>query len=322
MDLLFDKDNNGDKELKELLGFINADFKFKNMKSDIITATNDIIGIIGQETYATAVTAYKKTDPTADDKDLYYAIRYPIAVEGYRRYAPSNDLLHTQSGRKNISETHEKAPFEWQIDRDNKSLERRFYRGLDDMIIYLDVESEVWKESDNYKETIKLFIRTTKQFDDIFPIGNSRFLFLKLLPGIKKTQEYDILPRIGQETYWNILKKLSGEELPDFTINQNLLLKIKEAIAYKSMAWALPRYSAQLFPEGTLQSYTPDRVTTQSKQVPVKSEVPSIVQLLNQDADLAFAKIETIIAADKSVDPVEISKLTPYYDPNDPFLTT
>ncbi len=325
MKLLFNKNNTGDQELKELLGFLDADLKFKNLKSDIISATNDVIALIGKDAYNKAVVAYEKTSPSPEELDFIYAVRYPIAVQGYRQYAPSNDVRHTTSGRKNANEEYEKTAFEWQIDRDNKALERRYYRALDDMIIYLDENSDEWKSSYLYKVSFTLFIRTTKQFDDIFPIGNSRLLFLKLTPGIKKAQDHDIIPRIGKELSDQMLAKIKGDEVPDFTIDENLLKKIREALVYKSMAWAYPRYSVQLFPEGTLQAFSSEKMTTQGKRPPEKSEIPSVAQLFEKDAQDALLDIEEIITVLKSpepIDPETIEPTTPYFNENDQFLTT
>jgi hypothetical protein len=48
----------GNTELKELMGFIDADLKFKNILPDIITSTNDVIDLVGIEVYDKAVALY------------------------------------------------------------------------------------------------------------------------------------------------------------------------------------------------------------------------------------------------------------------------
>jgi len=325
MDLLFNKADNGNQEVKELLGFTDADLKYLDLESEIISATNEVIALIEQTTYDTAVTAYAVAAPSATQLALIHAVRYPILVQAYRQLIPSYDLRHTTSGRKNAGETHEKAPFEWQLDRDNKAHERRYYRALDDMIHYLDAKSTVWKATDTYKATFNLFIRTTKQFDDNFPIGNSRLLLLKLAPGIKKAQRRDIKPRIGQELHDNMIKDLRGETPTGFTLDKELLDRIREALVYKAMAWAIPRYSLQLFPEGTLQAYTSDRMSTKGQKPPEKSETPATAQLFNQDAQEVYTEIEemiTILNAPEPIDPDSIEPLTPYAEEEDKYLDT
>jgi hypothetical protein len=52
--------------------------------------------------------------------------------------APSNDVAHTNNGRKMRQDEGEKLPFQWMLDNDNASLEKRYYRALDDLIKFLD----------------------------------------------------------------------------------------------------------------------------------------------------------------------------------------
>ena len=321
MVLLF-TDNIGDDEMKELLGFLDADLNFKNIKSDIIEATNEVIDLIGQAMYDLAVTAYQKAIPTQADKDLIFATRYPIAIQGYRTYAPNKDLSHTTKGRVTRIEDKEQAPFEWMIERDNIAMERKYYRALDNLIKYLDVNGgDPWKATDAYKSTHNLFIRTTKDFDDYFPIGKSRLLLIKLAPGIRLTENKEIRSRLGQTLFDEMKTNLkAGQDVAD----KVLLEKIKEATVYKAMAWAMRRLSVQLFPEGVLQSFVSDRLTVKSKQVPIKSEAEGAAQNFDKDAAQVFIDIEEIITVLNYVEPVdEIEELPyPYLDEENSFVST
>ena len=147
MELLF-TDSTGTQELKEHLGFLDLKIAFENIKGKIITATNDVIKLIGSETYNLAVAEYKKeeTDETKNN-DIIFHVRNSIAIQAYRKYAPHNDLSHTTSGRLNRLEEGQKSPFQWMIDADNKALERSYYESLDDLINYLDANIESWRIS-------------------------------------------------------------------------------------------------------------------------------------------------------------------------------
>ena len=67
----------GNTELKELLGFIDGDLKLKNLIPDIITATNDVIDLVGIEVYNQAVLAYSEGTIADEYKAFVFAIRYP-----------------------------------------------------------------------------------------------------------------------------------------------------------------------------------------------------------------------------------------------------
>lgn len=287
MELLF-TDSTGTQELKKHLGFLDLKIAFENIKGKIITATNDVIKLIGAETYNLAVVEYKKAaaDNTKNN-DLIFHVRNSISIQAYRKYAPHNDLSHTTAGRLNRLEDNQKSPFQWMIDADNKALERSYYESLDDLINYLDANIESWKETDQYKKTHALFIKTAQDFDDIFPIGNSRLLFLKLAPGIRLAETNEIKPRIGK-TLFDTLKATPET-------NEDLLKKIKDACAYYAMAWAMRRLSVQLFPEGILQGFTSDRLIINANKPSENNEAFAVAAYFEIDANKVFLEIEEII---------------------------
>ena len=294
----------GNTELKELLGFIDADLKLKNLLPDIVTATNDVIDLVGIEVYKKALEAYNDANIADEHKDFIYAIRYPIAVNAYRLHAPSNDLAHTNNGRKMRQDDGEKQAFQWMIDSDNAALEKRYYRALDDLIKFLDrskVETEnaqtlytIWTNSEAFKATHELMIRTVKEFDTVFPI-NSRLLLLKLAPGISDCEQYEIRPRVGDEKLSTLRTKLkSNTDLTDATDIELIRLIRKASVAY-SFAWAMPRLSVQLYPEGVLQHVTSDRATTRGAKPALKNETQEARQAWETDYKRALIEIEKLL---------------------------
>ena len=294
----------GNTELKELLGFIDADLKLKNLLPDIVTATNDVIDLVGIEVYKKALEAYNDANIADEHKDFIYAIRYPIAVNAYRLHAPSNDLAHTNNGRKMRQDDGEKQAFQWMIDSDNAALEKRYYRALDDLIKFLDrskVETEnaqtlytIWTNSEAFKATHELMIRTVKEFDTVFPI-NSRLLLLKLAPGISDCEQYEIRPRVGDEKLTTLRTKLkSNTDLTDATDIELIRLIRKASVAY-SFAWAMPRLSVQLYPEGVLQHVTSDRATTRGAKPTLKNETQEARQAWETDYKRVLIEIEKLL---------------------------
>lgn len=294
----------GNTELKELLGFIDADLKLKNLLPDIVTATNDVIDLVGIEVYKKALEAYNDANIADEHKDFIYAIRYPIAVNAYRLHAPSNDLAHTNNGRKMRQDDGEKQAFQWMIDSDNAALEKRYYRALDDLIKFLDrskVETEnaqtlytIWTNSEAFKATHELMIRTVKEFDTVFPI-KSRLLLLKLAPGISDCEQYEIRPRVGDEKLTALRIKLkSNTALTDATDIELIRLIRKASVAY-SFAWAMPRLSVQLYPEGVLQHVTSDRATTRGAKPALKNETQEARQAWETDYKRALIEIEKLL---------------------------
>jgi hypothetical protein len=316
MNLLFQTTGtSGSTEIKTLLGALDADIKLQNLIPDLITSTNEVIDLIGIEVYNKAVEAYNNGDIAENDKSFVYAVRYPIAVNAYRLFAPSNDISHTNNGRKMKQDNNEKLPFQWMIDADNASLEKRYYRALDDLIKFLDrskVTNEtsdtlhtIWTNSDAFKATQKLFIRTVSEFDEAFPI-QSRLLLIKLAPGISKCEQYEIRPRVSVEKF-NALKSAlkSNTAISDAT-DLTLIRLIREASAAYSLAWGMIRYSAQLFPEGVLQHVTSEKATTKGLKPTLKNEPESISQAFMEDAKRVFTEIEKLLEPPLAIDETAI----------------
>lgn len=312
MQLLFQTTGTGgNTEIKTLLGALDADIKIQNLIPDLITSTNDVIDLIGIEVYNKAVEAYAAGETADEDKLFVYSVRYPIAVNAYRLFAPSNDIAHTNNGRKMKQDDSEKLPFQWMIDADNAAMEKRYYRALDDLIKFLDrskVEDEltttlytIWTNSDAFIATQKLFIRTVSEFDDCFPI-QSRLLLIKLAPGISKCEQYEIRPRLGVDKF-NALKTAlkSNTAITDAT-DLTLIRLIREASAAYSLAWAMPRLSVQLYPEGVLQHVTSEKATTKGAKPTLKNETEAARQAFMEDANRAFVEIEKLLEPPLAID--------------------
>lgn len=314
MELLF-TDETGTKELKEHLGFLDVDIKYKNLKGKLITATNEVIDLIGKTTYNLCVVEYKKLDTdTEKNNDFIFTVRNAIAIQGYRKYAPHNDLAHTTKGRIARLEDKEKSAFQWQIAADNEALEKSYYEALDALIKFLDAEIEEWKETEEYKTTHNLFIASAKDFDQFFPIGNSRLLFQKLAPGIRLCENNEVKARLGK-TLFEAIKN-------DASTNDSLLYKIKEATAYYALAWAMRRLSVQLFPDGALQGYTSDRLSVKATKAPENNEAFQVAAYFEKDSKTALLEIEQMIKEINKDPNTIVEPLTFNANANDKFIST
>lgn len=291
MKLLFDKQGAiPEEELRELIPVIDADLKFKKIRPDIITATNEMVRLVGQPFYELVFEKYEEEN--TEDSFLVYCVRYPIAVKAYSLFAPNNDIAHTPNGRKMRNDKNEKLPFEWMVNADNEAWERRYYRALDDMLIYLQ-DNEAWKNTDAFKSLNSLFITNTDDFDKFFRI-QSRYVLLSLMPGIRQCEQREIKSRIGKTRFDELKSKLTtGTDLNDE--EKELLELIQEACVFYAMAWAMTRLSVTIFPEGVLQAYTSDRDTIKIKQPAQKLEVTAAQKAFTADANEIFARIEDFV---------------------------
>jgi hypothetical protein len=307
MKLLITDNQDASKEIKAVLPFLDADIKYKNFAPDMETATNDVIGVIGQAVYNFIADKYPITAPVDHEnvnQNLVRAAKKAIYAKTYIYFAPNNDLSHTSDGRKMRNEEHEKNAFQWMIDADNEAQEKRYYRALDDLIKLLDSTKTVsespttiwtiWTTSEEYKTTQSFFIRNTKQFDKYIVI-ESPYLFYKLCPGIDECETDEILPRIGKTKFDEIKTKLKTPTDITDPKDIKLLELIRRACANYSFAWGIDRFSIALLPDSVVQKYTSDRASTKASAPALKMEPQGAIEAYMATFDKTVSKIEDLL---------------------------
>jgi hypothetical protein len=316
-------------EIKELLGFIDADFSFKNLLPDIVTSTDDLCKIIGKEVYTLILNSYEEkvengvfeNDFTNADAFLVYATRLPIIVNAYRKFAPSNDLAHTGDGRMARIGENNKQAWQWSLDADTKAQEKKYYRNIDFLINLLDnskpedyenlseedQEKTIyynWINSQSHKDCKSLFINTVDDFNKFYIIESS-LLLLMIAPGMHECEAREILPRIG-ETLFTKLK--STNSLTDQT-EIKLLQLIKETCAFYALAWAIPRMSITIFPEGILQFSVSDGTNSTAKKSPILNEHEYARQAFSATVATNLLEIERLLTPIPEVQPSVTSSI-------------
>ena len=324
-----DQDISSD-EIKELLGFVDSNISFVNLLSDFITASKEVRQFIGTDLYDLLHSKFTEGltegkyeyDYSEDESNLIRALRYPIAMRAYSLYAPTNDLSHSNDGRRMRNSETEKMAFEWMLDKDEKNQQRRYYRGLDDLIDLLDESKPEgydslndaakkltiyynWISSSSYKSLKGLLLNSLSQFNDVFTI-ESRYLLMQLKSGIAECERREILPRIGEDRL-QLIK--ASEELENPVLSKIKDLAI-EACAFYALAWGIPRKSITMFPEGVLQFQVSDRVTMNAKKPAMLNEHELARQAFSLSATNALLDIESLLKPT----PIEST------EPNEPFV--
>lgn len=310
MKLLFSTNKDtASEELRIALGFVDADIDITEITPDLRIATDKIIKIIGQAVYDDIITEYEKaSDDVTKDKYLITAAQYAVGTSAYSLWAPLNDLAHTTNGRRMRSSDDQKTPFEWMMVRDDDKLQQRSYRAFDALLKFIDSKEnyDVWLDSNEYKESHKLFVRTTEEFENHYQI-HSRLLLTKLRPGLNKCEQFEIAPRIGAELFQLLKDKRNGTEATALTtVEKNLLALIQEACVFYSLSWGIPRLQINMFPEGILQSIRGERTTVRGRKTPEFMQVDQVEQLFKNDAAQVFNQIEDYIKEfyiDENVEP-------------------
>lgn len=245
--MIFNRDNNGSKELRDLTGNYYANNDFDKIITDIELAAEEVSGLIGAELYKKVEEWYREKKENGD-QELIKKVQRPIALLATLRMYQKNDLSHEDDGRKFkiATDNSEKLPWEWQLDRDEARHMEDYYKAVDALIRYLNTSDvKEWKESRTYKMSQLLLIRSGADFDIYFPIDKSERTFMLLLPFIKEAQLLYV-----KKAVW----KWVGCPLKHEESNEVHFAACK-AVTLLGMSIALRRMQLKIIPAGVIRGY-------------------------------------------------------------------
>ena len=314
--MIFNKLNSGADEAKELLGFIYSSNNFDNMITYVNIAEKDMKRTIGPEVFKLAEDHYKSDNyklasPSPQQAlldELVKHIQLPVLLHAYRRYAPLNDLSHSESGR-NITVTEQLKPaFEWMLERDNKSLLDLAHETTELLITFLDDQVKIdeataneiedtWRSSTTFAAQKDLFINSVLEFDNIFPIAASRRLFLVLVPFIREMEFKHIRPVITSDRY-NLIRELIKDGDLDKSGNEvsyEIHRLSKVPIALFTISIALKRLSVELLPDSVVQSF--NALDVKQSRTADSSTRNALSALLERDALRELVALQNYITS-------------------------
>ena len=271
--MLFNKSGNGAAELKELLGFIYRSSKFENLISYIGFGEREVRKIIGSEVFTLAEDHYKSDNYRIDPPDeehpeyalldeLVTRIQLPSALHAYRRYAPSNDVTHSDKGRQIFVSDDEKPAFEWQIDKDNQNLLDLAHEAVDLLLDFLaerlkdDPDSSgigaAWGGSEAYKSLKGLFVSSVVEFENTLFINGSNRVLFALISSLRECQENDIRPCLTTERYDTIIEEMLDGDISEE--NAGILDRIRPAMVCLALSKGVKRLAIEVLPDGLFQN--------------------------------------------------------------------
>lgn len=276
--MIFNKDKNGAKELRELTSNYYANNDFNKVTGEIELATDELAQLVGKPVIELAEKCYNNPEENKDCLDIVRKVQRPVALLATLRLYQKNDLSHEDDGRKFkvATDGSEKLPWEWQLDRDDALHLEEYYKAVDMLIRYLnDKKPEEWTGSDAYKLSQTLLIRNGVSFDSYFPIEKSERMYLILLPFIKEAQLLTVKRAYGAG--WDVL--LAENEIPETDVH----FAACKAVALLAMGMALRRLSLSVIPSGVIRRFISENGMGGSEVVSLE-DVNRVSQWMADDA--------------------------------------
>lgn len=301
---LFNKNQDGSKELEELTGQWYASSPFRLIETEIRFAADEVARLVGSDVVKEAADAYNE-----DEKpELVVAVRLPVACLALMRYAKLSGVSHESTGRKVKIDDNERSPYEWQIDRDDSAMRERYFRALDALYTYLETSgNENWKVSAKKTATGESIVRNIQEFEAVYPIDGSYYVYYLLQALVIERQRAVIEPFAGDK--W--------ASIADGSADERVLSLARRAAILNAVIIAGTRWSLEVFPVEIARRFSPTYQGNRSNRAATMDEIDWYVGNLKAEVKDALTDLAVLIN-DEKTEP----RLLPVNDRRNKFFTT
>ena len=297
--MLFNKDFTGGTELRELLGFIDANTNFDKWLTWINLSVRQITDITGTEIYKQAEIYYLKDEYGLDLEDKEYLLvkkfQLTNALFAYVKMIPSLDAGHGNDGRKKGIGENEKELTALEQYKDEANILNLAYEALEDLLNYMEEQSfEAWANAPVKNMLKSLVITKLSQFNEYFTLASSR-MFFTMLPMIREVQEMKVVPAVTRARMTALLEAMKATEPTD---EQKVLLDmlplVRRPLVLASLALAIKRLPVEILPDGIVQTQITGSI--REKRIAAKEASRAVIDSLTDDANAAFSVLQDYVA--------------------------
>lgn len=297
--MLFNKQYDGGKELRELLGFIDANTNFDKWLTWINLSVRQITDLTGTEIYKQAEIYYLKDEYGLDLEDKEYLLvkkfQLTNALFAYVKMIPSLDAGHGNDGRKKGIGENEKELTALEQYKDEANILNLAYEALEDLLNYMEEQKfEAWEKAPVKNMLKSLVITKLSEFNEYFSLGSSR-MFFTMLPMLREVQETKIIPVITQTRLTALLAAMKADTPSE---DQKKLLEmlplVRRPLVLASLALAIKRLPVEILPDGIVQTQITGSI--REKRIATKEASRAVIDSLTDDANAAFSLLQDYIA--------------------------
>lgn len=284
---LFNKNRDGAKELEELTGQWYASSPYRLIETEIGFATSEVARLVGSKVVKEAAEAYS----VGEKSELVAAVRLPVASMALMRYAALTSLSHESTGRKVKIDDNERSPYEWQIDRDDRAMRERYYRALDALYTYLESSGNAnWAKSAKRTMTGESIVRSIQEFEAVYPIDGSYYVYYLLQALVIERQRAVIEPFVGEK--W--------ASIADGSANERVLALARRAAILSAVIVAGTRWSLEVFPSEIARRFSPTYQGNRSNRAAAMDEIDWYVGKLKTEVRDALTDLAELVNDDKT----------------------
>lgn len=171
--------------------------------------------------------------------------------------------------------------YKYEVEQMKRDLMQNYFNAMDTLIAILnEEESEAWMNTDYCKKLKELEIRTTEEFDSIYPIDLSYLFFFRCIPWQKEVLD---------ERMSGLFSRAEG--------NESAIPLLKRALAKYTIAKALRRFDILQFPEVIRGLFRDSKAMRYGSLE--QTEILRLADQLIAEADQLISAIELSFSSDQ-----------------------
>ncbi len=284
--MLFNKDDNGSVELQQITGVFAASNDYSVVSSEIDEATRAVARLVGDKVIEDAEAAYE----SGDEDGVTAAVRLAVAVLAVFRYTRNNLISHGDNGARLPVDDNEKVPFEWMIDRDERAQRERWFRAMDALYGILEkTENDSWMGSDTRKIYQASIVRTLQDFERIYPVDGSYYVFYMLQGPVIESQP-PIRRMIGAENWAGMTGDSPSEK------QRELLPLCQRYAVISALIKAVRRWNLEVFPLTIARRFSPSYQGNKATRAALRTEIDAYIAGLEAQLDDIRDEIAEVLA--------------------------
>lgn len=197
--------------------------------------------VLGPELYATLHENFQEDTLPPELEELLQLCRAASANLALYHYTGLANVELASGGLVTGQSEHKRPAHEWRTRDFERAALSAGHRALDVLVDYLFVhadEFDEWSESTQYTRLTEGFTRTTAHYDQYVRIGNSGYLWTRLMPTVRRIEQGAVQDTLCSGAMRQQLLDAAGSDSPTDN-NSKLLLLIREATAHLAMADAI-----------------------------------------------------------------------------------
>lgn len=233
--------------LKEYAG-LSGEINFPSVKRIVRSVEEDyLVPVLGPELYNNLNTAYTQaTDEStiaANLKTLLDRCRCVVAEYFTYTWAPFAELNLSDGGLRRSETANEKSAYQYQANNFREAALREGEKHTEKLYALLEDNKDAyadWVSSKAFEQYRKLFFHTAKDFAQDFASASPYRNFYAMRFKMQDVEENNIRPALGDDLYERLKEVNASPTLAYTSREAQLLIRVKKAIAYLTVGFAIP----------------------------------------------------------------------------------